>query len=459
MGSLAVRVALLTAAVVTLPAQAVAQAPTAVQDVPQSGPAENGSPAWFIFTPPRPRPPASLPAECSGDIATYARGKSDLGDQRDALIYHSAMLTPTCKTALTKPNIQIYNKANVPLCVHSPICTASNGFGMTALNNPYGVEGIGGYIRTEWKSDPVNMGYTPAYPYAIPPGGGGAVSVGMDSKDNLWVLQRNPPGRPQLFKYDPSHKLVIAVSPDVLPHLDKAHGMAVDHDDNVWIADQDGAIVRKISPQGKILMTIGTQGRRGDWVEPKGQRLLWQPLAIAFGKGGDLYIGEGHANESPNDTGGDDPLSISGAARVVHLDRNGKFINQWYGDDTGPGKFYQAHDIAVDPTNGDVYIGDREQYRLVVYTANGHFLRTLQTRNLTCNVAFDKQGNLWIGTGGDGQIARIDKTGKVLGAMGGPGRGPGQHSETGYLTWDSHGNIYTGDTSNDRVTQWIKPAA
>jgi hypothetical protein len=52
-----------------------------------------------------------------------------------------------------------------------------------------------------------------------------------------------------------------------------------------------------------------------------------------------------------------------GAARILHLNRNGKFLGQWYGNQIGPGKFSMAHGIAVDPKNGDVWIGDREEYR------------------------------------------------------------------------------------------------
>ncbi|HZQ45878.1 MAG TPA: 6-bladed beta-propeller, partial [Verrucomicrobiae bacterium] len=161
---------------------------------------------------------------------------------------------------------------------------------------------------------------------------------------------------------------------------------------------------------------------------------------------------------SPNDFDGPDPASQSGAARVIHLDKNGNFLNQWYGDYEGPGKFYQVHDIAVDPRNGDVWVGDREQYRLVVFTANGQFIKTIQMRNLTCNIAFDKKGELWIGTGGDGQYLHISRDGKILGAIGnGPGRGDGQEGETGYIRWDSHGNLWTGDTTNARITEWVKP--
>ena len=75
--------------------------------------------------------------------------------------------------------------------------------------------------------------------------------------------------------------------------------MAVDADDNVWICDANGATVMKLSADGRLLMTIGTKGHRGDWKEAKGQRLLWQPLMLAFARNGDIYIGEGHANRSP----------------------------------------------------------------------------------------------------------------------------------------------------------------
>jgi len=68
----------------------------------------------------------------------------------------------------------------------------------------------------------------------------------------------------------------------VIGYQEKAHGMAVDAEDNLWICDANGATVMKLSPEGKLLMTIGSKGHRGDWNEAKGQRLLWQPLMVAF---------------------------------------------------------------------------------------------------------------------------------------------------------------------------------
>jgi hypothetical protein len=205
-------------------------------------------------------------------------------------------------------------------------------------------------MRVEWKQ---TMGYTYAYPVDLPEGGGGVSAVKIDSKGNMWVFQRNGVGKPQLFEFSSTRKLIRSIGEDVIGHQDKAHGMAIDAEDNVWICDANGATIMKLSPEGQLLTTLGVKGKRGDWNEAISQRLLWQPLDLAFALNGDIYIGEGHANESPNDAGSNDAANNIGAARVIHLDKTGKFINQWYGNSIGQGKFSMVHGIAVDPANGN----------------------------------------------------------------------------------------------------------
>jgi sugar lactone lactonase YvrE len=331
----------------------------------------------------------------------------------------------------------------VPGCSRAPVCGNRSDGPRSGLQ------------RVEWKQ---TMGYVPIYPVDLPAGGGGVSAVKIDSKGNLWAFQRNAVGNPQVFEFGPDRKLIRTIGDDVIGHQEKAHGMTIDAEDNVWICDANGSTIMKLSPEGKLLMTIGVKGRRGDWSEAKQQRLLWQPLDLAFAANGDIYIGEGHSNESPNDAGSDDPANNIGAARVIRLDKNGKFIQQWYGNSIGQGKFSMVHGIAIDPRDGNVWIGDREEYRLVVYTADGKFVKTVQMRNLMCAIDFDPQGNLWVATGQDGQLLKIDRNGTVLGAMGnGSGTGDGQYIESNYLTWDRQGNIYTGDTSVGRLTQWSAP--
>ncbi len=179
---------------------------------------------------------------------------------------------------------------------------------------------------------------------------------------------------------------------------------------------------------------------------------------IAFGPGGDLYIAEGHANESPNDVDSADPANTGGAARIIHLGKDGHFINQWFGNEVGQGKFDSAHGLAVDPATGDVWIGDREQYRIVVYSGDGKFLKTLQMRNLVCALHFDRHGNPWMASGQDGQFFKLNHDGKVLGAIGnGMGIGNGQFIEASYWVFDPQDNLIAGDTSVGRVTMMLAP--
>jgi hypothetical protein len=49
---------------------------------------------------------------------------------------------------------------------------------------------------------------------------------------------------------------------------------------------------------------------------------------------------------------------------------------------------------------------------------------------------------------------KLDRDANVIGAMGSPGRGEGNWGESSYLTMDSKGNIYSGDTVAPRITKW-----
>ena len=390
---------------------------------PTQGAASEGSPAWFLLGS-FPDPTGRTIVDAAGNVTVPPRG--------------GGSGAPSAPTAIPTPAA-----VETPACRRSPLCGKRGGRSRQSLQ------------RVQWQQ---TMGYTFTYPYVLPPGFGGVPAVALDSLGNLWIFQRADPGKPQLFKFDPNHKLILQVGPDVIGYQDKAHGMAVDPEDNVWITAATSATVMKVSSEGKLLLTLGERGRRGDWDDAKGQRLLWQPVMIAFARNGDVYIGEGHANESPNDTDSEDPTNTIGAARIIHLDKNGRFINQWFGNEVGQGKFSSAHGLAVDPTTGDVWIGDREEYRIVVYSGDGKFLKTMQMRNLVCALYFDSRGNPWMATGQDGQFLKLDRNGKVLGAIGnGMGIGTGQFIEASYWAMDTEDNLYAGDTSVGRVTKMVAP--
>jgi len=379
----------------------------------QGEPARNGTPAWTL-APSFPDSTGFTIVEADGTVNVLPREQR--GPRRS--LPDGYVATPNCKG--------------------SPICGREGGAPRNQL------------ARVKYDQ---TLGYKFSYPYFLPKGIGGVPSVALDSKGNLWVFKRSPVGVTQLMKFDANRKLVLEVPESVIGYQEKAHGMAVDAQDNVWIADAGQATVKKLSPDGKLLLTVGERGKRGDWSEEKNQHLLWQPVMIAFGPKGEVYIGMGHANESPNDVDSPDAWNKAGVARVMQLTSDGKFVRQWFGNEVGQGKFNDVHGLAVDPTNGDVWIGDREQYRIVVYTADGRFKKTLLTRNLVCALNFDKSGNPWMASGQDGQFIKLNRDGKVLGAVGnGMGVGTGQFIEASYWVFDKNNNLIAGDTSVGRVT-------
>jgi len=213
----------------------------------QSEPAKNGTPGWHLG-PSFPDPTGFTLVDADGTVHVIPR------EQRAAMMGGAA---------------RVPGGAGGPQCSHSLVCGRKGGAPRNQL------------ARVNYDQ---NMGYKFSYPYVVPKGIGGVPSVALDSKGNLWVFKRSPVGVVQLMKFDPNHKLVLEVPESVIGHQAKAHGMAVDKDDNVWITDNGQATVMKLSPEGKLLMTIGVKDKRGDWVEEKGQRLLWQPVMVAFAK-------------------------------------------------------------------------------------------------------------------------------------------------------------------------------
>jgi hypothetical protein len=167
---------------------------------------------------------------CVEDAAKFCNGQTGLG-ARACLTQNSEKLSAGCKTAV----------AALPpaadSCIHSPVCDNPLGGTRAALQ------------RVEWKQ---TMGFTYAYPVDLPQGGGGASAVQIDSKGNMWVFQRNALGKPQLFEFGPDRNLIRTVGDEVIGHQEKAHGMAIDAEDNVWICDANGATVMKLVLEGNF---------------------------------------------------------------------------------------------------------------------------------------------------------------------------------------------------------------
>lgn len=284
-----------------------------------------------------------------------------------------------------------------------------------------------------------SLGYT-AVPNPLPlPEGmkyGGVAAVGVNSKGHIIVYHRLPV---PLIEFDENGKFIRTFGQGLSA---RPHGMRIDAQDNIWITDVNENTVTKLNPQGEPVMTLGTRGPGGDWNEATGSRHFNQPVNLAIAPNGDIFVAQGHGAPDP---------------RIFRFDKNGKLITQWSGKVDGPAAFAFPHAIALSP-QGDVYVGDRMAMHIQVFDRNGKYKRTIQKANLVCGFYVSKDKQLYMTSGFDGQIEKLDwNDGRILGIVGGgPGKGLGQFGEAHYMTMDAKGDIYVADTMNNGVQKFVK---
>jgi DNA-binding beta-propeller fold protein YncE len=274
----------------------------------------------------------------------------------------------------------------------------------------------------------LNLEFVPENGLQQPANFGLPGNVKFDSKGNLWVLNR---GAAPVTEFDANGKLILQFGEGLFGN--RPHAVNIDPEGNIWVSDGSTHILVKFDPTGKELFTLGTKGKAGSWDEAAGTKLLNQPNEVAFGRNGDVFLVEGH---TPGAMG--DP-------RVLKFDKNGKFITQWGGKGSEPGKFQVAHGIAIDP-KGQLWVTDRENSRIQIFDQDGKYLRELKYAGLPCAIEFHSDA-IWMVNGFTGQILKLDLDGKVVGVFGKAGTGPGEFGEAHYLTVSPKGEIYIADVT------------
>jgi DNA-binding beta-propeller fold protein YncE len=282
-----------------------------------------------------------------------------------------------------------------------------------------------------------DLGYAPAAEFFQLPAGMnfGAVSgVALNSKGNIFVLHRGPQ---PLMEFDSSGKLIRALGEGLLV---RPHGLRIDAEDNIWIADGGVHIVLKLNPLGRIVMVLGTKGTAGEWHEAGFLRLFNEPNDVAIGSRGEIYVTQGHGK---------------GDSRVLKFDRDGKFIKTWGGKGTAPGQFNVPHSIAID-AQGLVYIADRGNKRIQVFDADGAFVKEWVLFGTPAGLYIGAAPYIYLANGHHGQIIKLDMHGTILGMTGTPGKAPGQYGEAHFIAVSGEGEIYVADTLNWRVQKLVK---
>ncbi len=159
------------------------------------------------------------------------------------------------------------------------------------------------------------------------------------------------------------------------------HGIDVDDQGNVWVADARGEGNRghqviKFSPEGEVLMRLGTAGVAG-----RTEETFDQPNDVLVAPNGDIFVGDGHPANGNN--------------RIVKFSSDGTYITEWGETGSGPGQFHTPHALAMD-SQGLLYVGDRSNRRIQVFDQDGEFLRDFYGFGRASGLSIDSNDMLYI---------------------------------------------------------------
>jgi sugar lactone lactonase YvrE len=203
--------------------------------------------------------------------------------------------------------------------------------------------------------------------------------VAVDSHDRVYVFNR---GDHPVIVFDKEGKFLDAWGEDV---FSSAHGIFIDRHDHVYCADNLDHTVRKFTTDGTLLMTLGEADQPAD----TGFKIGESPVQysggpfnmvtnVAVTESGEMFISDGYGN-----------------ARIHRFSAEGKLLSSWGEPGAGPGQFNLPHSVAVDRA-GRVYVADRENSRLQIFTSDGEFIESWDWVNRPDDLFIDEQENLFI---------------------------------------------------------------
>lgn len=272
--------------------------------------------------------------------------------------------------------------------------------------------------------------------------------IAVDGKDQVWVYSR---ATPPVQVYTTDGKFVRAWGEK---EINSAHHIEIAPDGNVWVADIGHHVIMQFTPEGKLLKTLGTKDEPGE-----DQSHLNKPTDMAIAPSGEVFVSDGYGNN-----------------RIVHFDRNGRFVKAWGKLGTAPGDFSIPHAIAMD-SRGRLYVADRNNARVQVFDQSGKLLGVWKDLILPWGLWVTKADEIWVcgstpmpwikGQSGAGTppkdqvFMKFSPEGKVLQVWGVP-KGVDGQEKPGDLNWvhcvafDSQGNLYAGDIQGQRAQKFVR---
>ena len=312
---------------------------------------------------------------------------------------------------------------------------------------------------------------------------GDASSVAVDEQDHVWVLHRPrtlpadqiAKAAPPVLEFDPAGNFVQAWggSGEGYEWPEREHGIFVDSKGDVWIGGNNCPArnlpglkpvsddqILKFTKAGKFVIQLGHSSKSGGNADTKN---FHEPADVwVYPKTNEAFIADGYGNHRLIVLDGD-----TGAFKRMW----GAFGNQPADNDVcpssdtpiakhqpepgpGPQQFDIVHTVRVS-NDGLVYVGDRENKRVQVFTLDGKYMNQVVRRSgpgFAGGLAFSadpQQEFLYVM--GNADISVLNrKTLEVLGTFGGDSKDGGGH----HIASDSKGNIYVART-NRGLRKWV----
>lgn len=225
------------------------------------------------------------------------------------------------------------------------------------------------------------------------------------------------------------------------------HGLRVDDRDNIWITDVELHQVFKFSHDGTLRMSLGVAGKPGWDAEH-----FNKPTDVAVARDGSFYVSDGYGNR-----------------RVAKFSAEGRFLLEWGRDGNGPGEFKEVHNVVVDGA-GRVYVTDRVNCRIQVFTGNGEFISEWKSESLgrPWGIACGPDNCLYMVDGGDmspqlparARISRLALDGEILEQWSSFGKYDGQLFWGHDIAVGKSGDVYVGEVNHGmRVQKFSRSAA
>ena len=262
-------------------------------------------------------------------------------------------------------------------------------------------------------------------------------AVAVDSKDQVYVFNR---GNIPMIVFDTDGNPLRTWGDGIFTN---PHGVTIAPDDTVFCVDNGDSTVRQFTPDGELLMTLGTPHQPSPRMSgepfsagPCGLRQAhWRIL-----RGRRLFQREG--------------------AQVLTRRQAAFFLGE---SGTGDGQFNIVHNVVVD-NDGWVYVADRENHRIQVFSPEGKY--ETQWRNLSRAAAIcidDRSGEELIyigeyfcgiatndiGTDLGPRVTVMNTRGKVLARVGRESYGDqsGRFYSPHGIAVDSRGDLYVAEVS------------